>query len=94
MIDVDPHSARDGCERGAEATLNRGVEGDATSNVLRLGRRLHEQFAAGQEAVFLQHAVFVPDRDVLAEFAERKASASWLPKASPSGRTWLMTTMR
>ena len=78
VIDVDPDlGAANEFRRGAETTLRRGVERDGDIEILRFGRRRVEEFAARQETVFLEQAVFVPDRHVLAELLEsERASAS------------------
>ena len=97
MIDVDPDFAlRDGFERGRRARFCVAVSSAmATSKSCGSLGGVLEQFAARQETEFFEQPVLVPDRHILAELAAgESASASWLPSASPSGRTWLRTAKR
>ena len=51
----------------------------------RRRRRAREQFAARHEAVFLQHPVLVPNRDVLPELAQRNAQRDLAAKSVAIG---------
>ncbi len=71
MVDVDPDFRRaNRGEWGAQPILNCGVQRDRYIHVLRRCRRFRQQFSTGKERIFFQHAFFIPDAHVLAEFAE------------------------
>src|SRR6266446_10023559 len=74
MVDVDPNFG--GFDRGdgrPKSILNRGIERDHNVDIFRFGRRSGQQIGIRKKTVFLEHAVFVPDADIFAEFLERKS---------------------
>ena len=71
MINVDPKFC--GADRGkcgSEPVLNCGVERDRNIDIFRFGRRFREQICVGEKTVLLEHAFFVPNANVFAEFFE------------------------
>src|SRR4051794_3984179 len=72
MIDINPCCGADGFARGAETILDGCIQRNAKIECLGSCRWPGEGIAAGHEAVFLQHSVFIPDGDILAEFAQRE----------------------
>ena len=94
MVDVDPEFSRGATRFGrcAEAVLRRGVERDGDIEILRFAGGWVSSSAARQKTVFLEQAILVPDPVTsLPSCWSESARASWLPSASPSGRTWLRT---
>ena len=69
LIHVCARTAGRPC-RGGSAPLCRARRRHRTSS--GVGRRLWRAIPTGQETVFLQHAILVPDRDVLAELRGAK----------------------
>ena len=68
MIDVDPDfCGTNRSERSSEPILNCCVERDGDIDVDGRRRRFGQQFGARQERIFFEHAVFIPDQNVLAE---------------------------
>src|SRR5256885_5704371 len=73
MIDIDPGlGASNQCRCRSETALRGGIERNRHIEILRLAQRRLEKFAAGQETVFLEETVFIPDHDRLPELRERK----------------------
>ncbi len=80
MIDVDPNFSRTDRGQGrSEPVLNRGVERNRNIDIFGLGRRFREQVCARKKTVFLEHAFFVPNANILAQLfkgeAERELAA-------------------
>src|SRR6202023_1082558 len=73
MIDVDPNFCRLYGGNGIDSpVLDCSVECDNNVNIFRSSGRFSQQVRAWEKTVFVEHAVLVPNTDILAEFFERK----------------------
>ena len=66
MVDADPERrAGDSIEHGAETVFNRGVESQYSVERDRFRRRCCHEFRGGQERILIQHAILVPEGDLV-----------------------------
>src|SRR6266571_3839401 len=74
MVDVDPDFCRaNRGERSSKPILNCRVECDGNIDINGRGGGLGQQFGARQEGILFEHAVFIPDTNVLAKLLKRES---------------------
>src|SRR6266550_4780569 len=73
MIDVDPKfGMADGGGGAAETILHCGIERDRHIKIFRRTWGFGQQLGPRQKIIFLQHSLFIPGLDVLAECLQRQ----------------------
>ncbi len=68
VIDIDPALSRaDRFASSPEPILHRGIQSHDEIELLWLRWRSNDMFSARKKAIFLEHAIFVPRRDIFAK---------------------------